>query len=110
MAKLSIVPKLTKGSVTLDEIPAAWVEEFEQAWADLQAHPNNELRIEFDDTDERKQWMSYAKSYGEQRMAPDGSSDRLKIRVTPKRNLPDTVAYIAITRDVEANGNANTNK
>ena len=110
MAKISIVPRLPAGSVTLDQIPAEFVSEFEQIWKDLRETANGELRIEFDDADEKKQWMAYAKSYCEQRMAPDGSSDRLKIRATPKRNLPADVTYFQITRDIEANGNVNTHK
>jgi hypothetical protein len=110
MAKISIVPRLAAGSVTLDQIPAEFVSEFEQIWKDLTENANTELRVEFDDMDEKKQWMAFAKSYCEQRMAPDGSSDRLKIRATPKRNLPETVTYFSVTRDVEANGNANSNK
>lgn len=110
MAKLSIVPKLAAGSVTLDEIPAEFIEEFEQAYAELVKNPNHEFRVEFDTEAERNEWMTHAKSYGEQRMDAEGNSAKLKIRATPKRNLPKTVAYLAITADIEGNGNVNTNK
>lgn len=110
MAKLTIVPKMAAGSVTLDQIPASFVEEFEEAYEALRNTPNGELRVEFEDEAERSQWLSYAKSYGEQRMNAQGDSARLKVRATPKRNLPKTVAYIAITHDAEANGAANTHK
>ena len=110
MAKLSIVPKVTAGSVTLDQIDPEFIEEFEQAYEALRSTPNMELRVEFDDTDERKSWLRNAKSYGEQRMDAEGQSARLKVRAVPKRNLPETVAYVQITADVEGNGAANTNR
>lgn len=110
MAKLMIVAKQSAGSVTLDQIPAEFIEEFEQVWADLQKNEGMELRVEFDDEAERTQWLGYAKSYGEQRMDGNGDSARLKVRATPKRNLPKTIAYIAITRDLPGDGAANTHK
>ena len=111
MAKLTIVPKLAAGSVTLDQIPAEFIAEFEEAYEALRTTANGELRVEFDDEAERTQWLTWAKSYGEQRMTPDGvASAALKVRATPKRNLPKTVAYISITADLEANGEANTHQ
>lgn len=110
MAKLQVVPKVAAGSVTMDQIPAEFVAEFEAAWADLQKNPNTELRVEFDDKAERLSWLNMARSYGEQRMEENGDSAKLKVRATPKRNLPDTVAYISITRDIPGDGAANTHK
>lgn len=110
MAKLSVVAKVTTGSVTMDQIPAEFVEEFEAAWADLQKDPNTELRVEFEDEKERNDWLNMARSYGEQRMDDKGDSARLKVRATPKRNLPKTIAYISITRDLPGDGAANTHK
>jgi hypothetical protein len=110
MAKLMVVAKQSAGSVTMDQIPADFIEEFEAAWTALQDNPNTELRVEFDDEAERNTWLGYAKSYGEQRMDAAGDSARLKVRATPKRNLPKTIAYIAITRDIPADGAVNTHK
>lgn len=110
MAKLQVVPKVTVGSVTMDQISAEFIAEFEGAWADLQANENTELRVEFDDEAERNEWLRTARSYGEQRMDANGDSARLKVRATPKRNLPKTVAYIAIVRDLPGDGAANTHK
>ena len=110
MAKLQVVPKLTVGSVTMDQIPAEFIEEFEGAWTDLQANENTELRVEFEDEKERNDWLTMARSYGEQRMDANGDSARLKVRATPKRNLPKTIAYISITRDLPGDGAANTHK
>lgn len=111
MAKLMLVQKTTAGSVTLDDIPAEFKAEFEQVYADLRDNPTTELRVEFEDAAERKQWLKFAKSYGEQRMDPKtGDAAPLKVRATPKRNLPETTAYIAITHDAEAAGAKNTHK
>lgn len=110
MAKLMVVAKQSAGSVTMDQIPATFIEEFEEAWAALQQNANTELRVEFENKEERIEWMTYARSYGEQRMDSNGDSARLKVRATPKRNLPDTVAYIAITRDLPGDGAVNTHK
>jgi len=110
MAKLTVVQKISTGSVTMDQIDAEFIEEFEGAWKDLQANPNTELRVEFEDEDERNEWLRKARSYGEQRMDSNGDSERLKVRATPKRNLPKTVAYISITRDLPGDGAANTHK
>jgi uncharacterized damage-inducible protein DinB len=110
MAKLSVVPKVSAGSVTLDQIDPEFIAEFEGAWKDLQQNPNTELRVEFEDKAERLEWLRMAKSYGEQRLDANGDSARLKVRATPKRNLPDTVAYISITRDLPGDGEANTHK
>ena len=111
MAKLTIVPKLSAGSVTMDAIPAEFVEEFEQAWAALQEQNGaGELRVEFDDEAERNSWLTMVRSYGEQRMDAAGDSAKLKVRATPKRNLPKTVAFIAITRDLPGDGAVNTHK
>lgn len=110
MAKLMVVAKQSAGSVTMDAIPADFIEEFEAAWTALQANPTMELRVEFDDEAERNQWFTYARSYGEQRMDANGDSARLKVRGNPKRNLPKTIAYVTITRDVIADGAVNTHK
>ena len=110
MAKLSIVPKLTAGSVTLDQIDPDFISEFEEAYEALRSTPNHELRVEFDDEAERASWLKNAKSYGEQRMDAEGQSARLKVYAVPKRNLPKTVAYVAIKADLESNGSANTNR
>jgi hypothetical protein len=110
MAKLTIVPKLAVGSVTLDQIPAEFIEEFEQAWSELQKNPAHELRVEFDDEAERNTWLTNAKSYSEQRMDENGDSAKLKVRALPKRNLPKTTAYIAIARDIPGDGAVNTHK
>jgi hypothetical protein len=110
MAKLSIVPKLTAGSVTLDQIPAEFVTEFEETWAALMETPNGEVRAEFEDKAERTSWLNMAKSYAEQRMNAQGESDKLKVRALPKRNLPENVAYLSITRDLPGNGAVNTHK
>lgn len=110
MAKLSIVPKLAAGSVTLDQIDPTFIEEFEEAYSALRDNANHELRVEFEDETERNTWLKTAKSYGEQRMDAEGNSARLKVYAVPKRNLPKTVAYVAIKADIEANGKANTHK
>lgn len=110
MAKLSIVPKVSAGSVTLDQIDPDFITEFEEAYEALRSTPNHELRVEFDDEAERNSWLRTAKSYGEQRMDAKGDSARLKVYAVPKRNLPKTVAYIAIKADLEANGSANTHR
>lgn len=110
MAKLSIVPKLSAGSVTLDQIDPDFIAEFEEAYEALRSTPNHELRVEFDDEAERNAWLKTAKSYGEQRMDSAGDSARLKVYAVPKRNLPKTIAYVAIKADLESNGSANTHK
>ena len=110
MAKLMLVAKLAAGSVTVDQIPAEFIEEFEQIWTDLQANPTMELRVEFEDEKERSQWLQFGKAYGEQRMNAAGDSEKLKVRATPKRNLPKTIAYISITRDLPEDGKVNTHK
>jgi hypothetical protein len=110
MAKLMVVAKQVAGSVTIDQIPVEFIEEFEAAWEALQTNANTELRVEFEDKAERLQWLNLARSYGEQRMDTNGDSAKLKVRATPKRNLPDTIAYIAISRDIPGDGAANTHK
>lgn len=108
MAKLSIVPKLSAGTVVLDDIPADFIEEFEAAYADYMKNPDKQdFRVEFEDEPERNQWLTWARSYGEQRVSESGDPAFLTVRATPKRGLPRTIAYLSVTADIEANGNAN---
>lgn len=112
MATLTIVPKQSAGSVTIDQIPDEFKTEFEQAWAALQENPGTELRVDFADEKERLSWLQMARSYGSQRtrVGDETTAEKLSVRATPKRGLPKTVAYVSITLDLPGNGQANSHK
>lgn len=110
MAKVTLSPKLAAGSVTVDAIPDEVKRDVEDIWTALQANPEQEVRVEEDTKDALLKWLRDAVSYGKQRMNSAGDSEKLIVRALPKRNLPDTVKYISIKRDIPGDAAKNTHK
>lgn len=110
MAKVTLSPKLAVGTVTADAIPAEVKKDVEEIWTALQTNAEQEVRVEDETKEALNTWLRQAVSYGKQRMNAEGQSEKLIIRATPKRNLPETVKYITVKRDIPGDAAANTNQ